>query len=64
MKASHDGQRSKPATDQKFQSTDEHLIAENKEEVDKINHGDKMEPLPGHDRDKFADMDRKGGQGR
>ena len=60
MKPSYKGQRTKPATDQKFHPTDEHLIEENKEEVDKINHGDKMEPIPGQDHDKFVDMDRKG----
>jgi hypothetical protein len=59
MKPSYTGQRSKPATDQKFHPTDEHLIEENKEEVDKINHGDKMEPVPGQNQNKFADIDRK-----
>lgn len=59
MKSSHTGQQSKPATDQKFHPTDEHVIEENKEEVDNINHGDKMEPIPGQDHDKFVDMDRK-----
>jgi hypothetical protein len=58
MKPSFTGQRSVPATDRKFRPTDEHLIEENKEEVDKINHGDKMETAPKQDRDKFAEIDR------
>jgi hypothetical protein len=59
MKPSFTGQRSVPATDQKFRPTDEHLIERNKEEVDKINHGDKMEPLPGQHRGDFAEIDKK-----
>jgi hypothetical protein len=58
MKPSFTGQRSVPATDQKFRPTDEHLIEENKEEVEKINHGDKMEPVPGQHRGDFAEIDR------
>jgi hypothetical protein len=58
VKPSFTDQKSVPATDRKFRPTDEHLIEENKEEVDKINHGDKMEPAPRQDRDKFAEIDR------
>jgi hypothetical protein len=58
MKPSFTGQRSVPATDQKFRPTDEHVIEENKEEVDNSEHGDKIEPIPGQDRDKFAKIDR------
>lgn len=59
MKPSFTGQRTPPATDQKFHPTDEHLIEKNKEELDEIHHGDKLEPSPEQHRDKFADMDRK-----
>jgi hypothetical protein len=58
VKPSFTDQKSVPATDRKFRPTDEHLIEENKEEVDKINHGDKMEPAPGQHKDKFADLDK------
>ena len=36
MTQSYKGQRLVPATDRKFHPTDEHLIEENKEEVDQI----------------------------
>jgi hypothetical protein len=58
MKPSFTGQQSVPATDRKFHPKDEHLIAESKEDVNKINHGAKLEPEPGQHRYKFADMDR------
>jgi hypothetical protein len=58
MKPSYKGQRSVPATDQKFRPTDEHLIEKNKEELDNSEHGNKMEPIPGQNRDKFAGIDR------
>jgi hypothetical protein len=60
VKPSFTNQKSAPATDRKFRPTDEHVIEENKEDVDKINHGDKLEPEPEQHRDKFADMDRGG----
>lgn len=43
MKPSFTNQIRPPATDTKFHPTDEHLIEENKEEVAKSNHGDKLE---------------------
>ncbi len=49
MKPSFTNQTQPPATDRKFHPTDEHLIEENKEEVVKINHGDKLEALESHD---------------
>lgn len=58
MKPSFMGQRSKPATDQKFHPTDEHLIEENKEEVDKAHYGDKTEPLSSQHHAKFDDIDK------
>jgi len=58
MKPSFTGQRSVPATDQKFRPTDEHLIEENKEEVESSEHSDKMEPEPKQNSDKFAEIDR------
>jgi len=47
-----------PATDRKFHPTDEHLIEENKEEVDQIHHSDKKAPVSKQDRDKFTEIDR------
>jgi len=47
-----------PATDQKFRPTDEHLIEKNKEELDNSEHRDNMEPIPGQDCDKFAEIDK------
>ncbi len=58
MKPSYTGQRSVPATDQKFRPTDEHLIEKNKEEVDSSEHGDKIETVQKQNRDKFAEIDR------
>lgn len=58
MKPSYKGQRSVPATDQKFRIKDEHLIEKNKEEIDNMNHGDKTAPIPGHHPDKFEEVDR------
>ncbi len=49
MKPSFTNQTRPPATDAKFHPTDEHLIAENKEEVVKTHHGDKLETEHGHD---------------
>ena len=66
MKPSFDGQRSVPSTDQKFRPTDEHLIAKNKEELEKSEHKDSITPLSGHKSDKFADIDNvadEGGKG-
>ena len=57
MKPSFTNQKQVPATDRKFRPTDEHLIAEDKEEVNKINHGDKMEALESHDHDNHAKKD-------
>lgn len=51
MKPSFTNQRNIPMTDRKFHPTDEHLIEENKEEVVKINHGDKLEPEKRHNHD-------------
>ena len=62
MKPTYKGQRSVPATDQKFRPTDEHLIEKNKEELDNSEHRDKMEPIPGQDRDKFAEIDKNDGK--
>lgn len=46
MKPSWDEQRrNESRTDRKFRPQDEHLLAENKEEVAKINHGDELESL-------------------
>lgn len=45
MKPSFTNQIKPSVTDTKFHPTDEHLIAENKEEVAKINHGDKLEKI-------------------
>jgi hypothetical protein len=59
VKPSFTNQKSAPATDRKFRPTDEHVIEENKEDVDKINHGDKLEPEPEQHRDKFPDMDKR-----
>ena len=36
--------RNEPVTDRKFRTEDEHLAAENKEEVAKSHHGDKLAP--------------------
>jgi hypothetical protein len=58
MKPSFTGQRSVPSTDRKFRPTDEHLIEENKEDVDKINHGDKLAPVPGQHPTKFTEVDK------
>jgi hypothetical protein len=58
MKPSFTGQRSVPATDRKFRPTDEHLIEESKEEVDKINHSNNIKPLSGQHQDKFTDIDK------
>jgi len=55
---SYKGQRLVPATDRKFRPTDEHLIEENKEEVDQIHRGDKIATVSKQDRDKFAEIDR------
>lgn len=45
MKPSWDEQRrNEPRTDRKFRAEDEHLVAEDKEEVAKSHHGDKLEP--------------------
>lgn len=60
MKPSFTNQKNPPATDQKFRPQDEHVLAENKEEianlvpenkeeVAKINQGDKLEPGHGQD---------------
>ena len=51
MKPSFTNQKTVPATDRKFRPEDEHLIAEDKSEVNKINHGDKMEAVTRHDKD-------------
>ncbi len=51
MKPSFTNQTRPPATDAKFHPTDEHLIAEDKQEVAKMNHGDKLETEKGHVRD-------------
>ncbi len=51
MKPSFTNQTRPPATDAKFHPTDEHLIAENKEEVVKTHHGDKLETEHGHEHD-------------
>ena len=59
MKPAYTGQRSVPSTDHKFRPTDEHLLEKDKEELDQVKHGDKMAPIPGQHRDKFADVDRK-----
>lgn len=58
VKPSYKGQRSVPATDQKFRPTDEHLLEKNKEELDESAHGDKMKPLPGQHPGKFAEVDK------
>ncbi|MDQ6736350.1 MAG: hypothetical protein M3Z30_01455 [Gemmatimonadota bacterium] len=58
MKPSFKGQRSVSSTDQKFRPTDEHLIAKNKEELDKSEKNDSITPLSGHKSDKFADIDK------
>lgn len=58
MKPVYTGQRLPPSTDRKFQPKDEHIIEENKEELDEANHGDKMAPLPGHHPSKFAEVDK------
>ncbi|MES2357674.1 MAG: hypothetical protein V4529_04960 [Gemmatimonadota bacterium] len=58
MTQSYKGQRLVPATDRKFHPTDEHLIEENKEEVDQIHHSAKTGPVSKQDRDKFAEIDR------
>ncbi len=51
MKPSWDEQRrNEPRTDRKFRAEDEHLVAENKEEVSKINQGDKLEALERHNK--------------
>lgn len=60
MKPSFTNQNRPPATDTKFHPTDEHLIAENKEEVAKINHGDKLEPEHSHVHD--SDTDNEEGE--
>lgn len=57
MKPSFTNQSRLPATDTKFHPTDEHLIAENKEEVAKIHHGDKLETEHGHDHDNNQDSE-------
>jgi hypothetical protein len=59
MKPAFNGQRSVPATDQKFRVTDEHLLEKNKEELDSTKNGDKMASVPGHHPDKFDEVDRK-----
>lgn len=52
MKPSYTEQRKhEPRTDRKFRPEDEHLIAEEKEEVAKGPHGDKLEPLVRQDPD-------------
>lgn len=49
MKPSWDEQRrNEPRTDRKFRAEDEHLAAENKEEVAKSHHGDKLAPDYNH----------------
>jgi hypothetical protein len=58
-KPSYTGQRIQPATDRKFHPTDEHLIEQNKEELDRSEFGDRTEAAQSHDRDKFAEMDKK-----
>ncbi len=58
MKPSYTGQRSVPSTDHKFRPTDEHLLEKDKEELDQVQHGDKMTPIPGQHPDKFAEVDR------
>ena len=58
MKPSFKGQRSVSSTDQKFRPTDEHLIAKNKEELDKSEKSDTITPLSAHKGDKFADIDK------
>lgn len=51
MKPSFANQNRPPATDAKFRPTDEHLIAEDKQDVAKMNHGDKLETEHGHVQD-------------
>lgn len=49
MKPSWDEQRrNEPRTDRKFRAEDEHLTAEDKEEVAKSHHGDKLVPDYNH----------------
>ena len=57
-KPSYTGQRMPPSTDRKFQPTDEHLIEENKEELDEATNKASKAPLPGQDHGKFAEIDR------
>lgn len=59
MKPSYTGQRTAPATDQKFRPTDEHLIEKNKEELDSMPNADRKESASRQDRDKFEEVDRK-----
>lgn len=58
MKPSYTGQRSVPATDQKFRPTDEHLLEKNKEELNEPKRGAKKEPSSPHHHDNPAEMDK------
>lgn len=40
--------RHESRTDRKFRAEDQHLVAEDKKEVAKLNHGDKLEPQNHH----------------
>jgi hypothetical protein len=55
---SYKGQRSVPATDQKFRPTDEHLLEKNKEELNEVKHGDKKESSSTHHHDNPAEGDK------
>lgn len=59
MKPVYTGQRSVPSTDRKFRPQDEHLIEENKEELDEIHHNDKITPSSDHHHVSFTELDKK-----
>jgi hypothetical protein len=58
MKPAYTGQRSVPATDQKFRPTDEHLLEKNKEELNEVKHNAKTETSSAHHHDNPAEMDK------
>ncbi len=58
MKPSFTNGKSQPSTDRKFQPKDEHLLAQNKDEVHKVNHGDKMEALTRHEKDNHPEEEK------
>jgi hypothetical protein len=58
VKPAYTGQRSVPATDQKFRPTDEHLLEKNKEELNEPKHGVKKEPSLAHHHDNPAEADK------